>query len=313
MKTPGNLIRYPDNPILTADDFPGPIRAVFNSAITKLDSTYIMLCRVEDKSLRPHLWIARSKDGYNFTPDPRPIILSNNPLYLQSIAGTFFDPRITYMDGTYYIVHAAADAKFHARLALLQTDDFETFNFISQPGSVNTRNGILFPEKINDNYVMMERDAAVDTGDIWLSYSPDLIHWGKAEVIYERDTEYWHYCKVGGGAVPIKTPQGWLNIFHGVQKMGESQLVYHLGVMLLDLKNPAKVIAHCPHTIFSPETGYERSGLLPNVVFTCGSYVEPDNSIKLYYGSADTVQCLAETTVDDLLEACFMTHMKYNG
>lgn len=307
MKNPGNINRYEANPILTAKDFPGPIRGVYNSAITKLGSEYIMICRVEDKALRQYMWVARSQDGYSFFPDPAPIRMPENEYYLEGSAGTVYDPRITYLDGTYYVVHAAADAEFRSRLAMLQTDDFETFNFVSFPGSANTRNGVLFPERINGDYVMMERDAAVSGGDIWLTYSKDLVHWGRTKVMYKREQEYWHYYKVGAGATPIKTERGWLNIFHGVHKMCESQLVYHLGVMLLDSEDPSKVLASCPFAVLSPEEEYEITGLTPNVVFTCGAWVEEDRSVKLYYGAADTVQCVADTTVDDLLAACDMS------
>ncbi len=250
---PGNLVRYENNPILTAADFPEPIKGVYNSGITKLGDTYIMVCRVEDRALRQHLWLARSKDGYHFKPDPAPFKLPDDPVYQAAIAGCYYDPRVTSLEGQYFIVHAAADSGFNSRLGMIRTKDFEKFEFVSLPGSVNTRNGVLFPEKINGDYILMERDAGLSGGEIWLNYSPDLIHWGKAKLAYSRTAQYWHYCKVGGGAVPIKTEKGWLTIFHGVHVMCQSQYVYHLGVMLLDLEDPSKVIASCPYSILSPE------------------------------------------------------------
>jgi predicted GH43/DUF377 family glycosyl hydrolase len=306
-KNPGGLIRYASNPILTKESFPGPIRGVFNSGAIKFGKEYILLCRVEDTSLHGHLWIARSKDGYNFVPDPAPIRLPEDSEYQDGIAGCYFDARITCLDGTYYIVHAAADVKFHPQLAMLRTNNFIDFEFVSFPGSFNTRNGVLFPERLNGDYVLMERSAYDDTGDIWLSYSKDLVHWGRPKVMYARDNEYWHYRKVGGGAVPIKTDKGWLTIFHGVHTACVSHLIYHLGVMLLDLEDPTKVISHCPFPILSPIENYELNGSTPSVVFTCGAVVEDDRTVKIYYGGADTVMCVADTTVDSLLQACMMS------
>lgn len=305
-QAPGGLRRYEHNPILTADHFPDLVKGVYNSGVTKHGNSYIMLCRVEDRALRQHLWIARSSDGYTFTPDPAPLRLPSDPIYRQAIAGTLYDPRITFMDGWYYIVHAAADSQFNSRLAMIRTRDFEDFEFVSLPGSVNTRNGLLFPEKIKGLYVMMERDAGLSGGEMWLNYSPDMIHWGQAKRVYSRQAQYWHFCKVGAGAVPIRTEKGWLEIFHGVHVVCESQMVYSLGVMLLDLEDPSRVIASCPYAILSPETSYERTGMTPNVVFTCGACVENNGEVKIYYGGADTVQCLATTTLDHLLDACFM-------
>jgi beta-1,4-mannooligosaccharide/beta-1,4-mannosyl-N-acetylglucosamine phosphorylase len=141
---------------------------------------------------------------------------------------------------------------------------------------------------------------------MWVSYSPDLIYWGKAECVMRKwEGIRWAWAKIGAGATPVKTPEGWLNIFHGVRWQGKAHYVYQLGVCLLDLKNPAKVKGIAQDAILIPEEQYELVGQTPNVVFTCGAVVEPDGEIKIYYGGADTVQCVATTTVKRLLDACY--------
>ncbi|MBN1553964.1 MAG: glycoside hydrolase family 130 protein [Phycisphaerae bacterium] len=291
---------------MTGDDFPEPIHSVYNSGITKYRGRYVMVCRAEDRALRQHLWLARSDDGVHFVPDPKPFELPADPVYRNGIRGSYFDPRVTRIGDEYYIVHAAADAEFNPRLAMIRTTDFETFEFVSFPGSVNTRNGILFPETIGGRYALMERDGGPSGGEMWVTYSPDLVYWGQAEKLHSRTAEYWHYNKIGGGAVPIRTDRGWLILYHGVHTMCSFKKVYKLGVLLSELENPARVISWCPYAVLEPEELYEKTGMSDNTVFTAGAWVEDNGRVKVYYGAGDAVQCLATTTVDDLLEACFL-------
>jgi predicted GH43/DUF377 family glycosyl hydrolase len=130
-----------------------------------------------------------------------------------------------------------------------------------------------------------------------------LIFWGKSECVLRNADVRWAWTKIGPGAVPIKTSEGWLNIFHGVRTQCAQHYVYCLGVALHDLENPAKVIAKCEESILEPEEDYELMGQTPSVVFTSGAVVEDNGEVKVYYGGADTVQCVATTTVDDLLHA----------
>jgi predicted GH43/DUF377 family glycosyl hydrolase len=139
-----------------------------------------------------------------------------------------------------------------------------------------------------------------------ISYSPDLIFWGKSKCVFKRGAHgHWYWQKIGAGAVPIKTKKGWLEIWHGVHVMAGYQYVYHLGAMLLDLNDPSKVIARAKAPILSPIEPYERVGLTSNVVFTSGAILEEDGEVKIYYGGADTVQCVATARVEDLIDACF--------
>lgn len=300
------LRRRPEGPILRGEDFPetGRISRVFNSGVIKHDGKYFMACRAEDRTLRGNIWIAESNDGYNFTPRPAPIAVpSHDPAWREYTAGMIYDPRITKIDDSFYLMHAAHSGH-GCRLSLIKTSDFETFEWMGFVSETDNRNGVLFPERIGGLYARFDRpNTGGNFGDIWISYSPDLIYWGRSECVLRNADVHWAWAKIGPGAVPIKTSEGWLNIFHGVRTQCAAHYVYCLGVSLHDLDNPAKVIAKCNEAILEPEEDYELTGQTPSVVFTSGAVVEENGEVKVYYGGADTVQCVATTTVDELLHA----------
>jgi predicted GH43/DUF377 family glycosyl hydrolase len=301
------LDRYPQNPILTGRDFPpaSGIKRVFNSGIIKAGRRYVMACRVEDAALRNRIWIAESDDGYRFTPRPGPVELPNDdPEFAEYTAGMYYDPRITEIDGIFYLMHAA-HSSHGCRLSLLRTRDFSRFEWMGHVSAPDNRNGAIFPEKIGGLYARLERpNTGGSFGDMWVSYSPDLIFWGKARCVLRNRDVRWAWTKIGPGAVPIKTKHGWITIFHGVRTQCAQHYVYQLGVCLLDLADPSRVVRLCEEAILEPEETYELVGQTPSVVFTSGAVVEDDGTVKVYYGGADTVQCLATTTVDRLLRAC---------
>jgi predicted GH43/DUF377 family glycosyl hydrolase len=218
----------------------------------------------------------------------------------------YYDPRVTKIDDAYYIVHAAHSGHT-CRLSLVKTEDFEKFEWQGFISETDNRNGVLFPEKINGLYARLDRpNTGADTGDIWVSYSPDLVFWGKSSCVFRNwEGIRWAWTKIGPGATPIKTPEGWLTIFHGVRTQCKQHFVYQLGVCLLDLEDPSKVKAMSEDAILIPEEQYELVGQTPSVVFTCGAVVEDDGEIKLYYGGADTVQCVATTSIERLIDACY--------
>jgi predicted GH43/DUF377 family glycosyl hydrolase len=299
--------RYARNPILTGRDFPSGsgIKRVFNSGVIKARDRYVMACRVEDAALRNRIWIADSSDGYHFVPRSGPAELPHsNPEFAEYTAGMYYDPRITEIDGVFYLMHAAHSGH-GCRLSLLRTRDFDDFEWIGHVSETDNRNGVLFPEKIGGLYARLDRpNTGGNFGDIWVSYSPDLIFWGKSRCVLRNQRVRWAWAKIGPGAVPIRTPRGWLNVFHGVRTQCAQHYVYQLGVCLLDLEDPSRVVGFSEEAILEPEEPYELVGQTPSVVFTSGAVVEPDGEIKLYYGGADTVQCVALTSVDALLELC---------
>jgi len=301
------VTRHPENPILTGADFPPESRIVrvFNSGVIKSGGRYLMACRAEDRALRNYIWIAESSDGVHFRPRALPVAMPHDdPDFAEYTAGMYYDPRITEIDGVFYLCHAAHSGH-GCRLSLMKTTDFERFEWMGHISETDNRNGVLFPEKIDGLYARLDRPNTGDSfGDIWISYSPDLIFWGKSKCVLRNSQVRWAWAKIGPGAVPIKTPKGWLNIFHGVRTQCKSHYVYQLGVCLLDLHDPSKVIAMSREAILEPVEDYELVGQTPSVVFTSGAVVEADGEVKLYYGGADTVMALGTTSIDKLLYAC---------
>jgi len=180
-------------------------------------------------------------------------------------------------------------------------EDFKRIAIISGPGN---KDGVLFPEKINDLYVRLDRPIGNDIGSIWVSYSPDLINWGRSELVISPRPRFWDSFRIGASVPPIRTSHGWLEIYHGL-KMTPTGPIYRVGTVMLDIDNPATVLGRCFAPVLSPREEYERIGDVGNVVFASGAIVEPDGQVKLYYGAADTSICLATAHIDDLVQSCF--------
>jgi len=184
------------------------------------------------------------------------------------------------------------------------TYDFEEFYQLENAFLPHNRNGVLFPRKINENYAMLSRPS--DTGhtpfgDIFYSESPDMIYWGKHRHIMGR-SEGWQSTKIGAGPIPIETNEGWLMIYHGVLTSCNGY-VYSMGAALLDINKPWEVLYRTRPYILNPREQYEMVGDVPNVAFPCAALTDADTGrISIYYGGADTVTCLAFTTVDMLVD-----------
>ena len=140
--------------------------------------------------------------------------------------------------------------------------------------------------------------------DTWISYSDDLLNWQDHKIIARPREGLWDEAKIGAGGPPIKTEKGWLCIYHGVAWKDRRERkffgTYRLGVMLLDLENPEKVLFRSKYPILEPEQEYEEQGYVANIVFTCGTVLIGDE-LFCYYGGADTVICLATAKLNDLL------------
>lgn len=302
--------RYSDNPILTKDDIPYPVATVHNAGMIKHNDEYIMLFRSHKLNGRSIIGKAVSKDGFNFTVDKEPFL---NPategVFKEYEAFGVEDPRISYIDGEYLITYSAY-SQHGVRIALAKTKDFKSVERFSLITEADYRNVVIFPEKINGLYARLDRPhSEISPWSIWISYSPDLRYWGDSELIMNPVKYHWDEMKIGPGATPIKTPRGWLNIYHGVfPTMAGS--VYRLGVALHDLKNPAKIIAVGDEWILQPEETYEITGYVPNVVFTCGAIPEPDGSVKIYWGGADTVMCVGTANIEELVDHCLKNSRK---
>jgi predicted GH43/DUF377 family glycosyl hydrolase len=272
---------------------------VYNSSAVKHNGTYIMVLRAEGYNLLDSFWVATSDNGYDNWKIGDMIRLPETEEY-RKYGDNQYDPRITKIGNTYYITFCVHGI-YGARMGLMSTMDFHTFKWEHFLTGSGFRNTVLFPEKINGLYAALERPNA--SRDIWFTRSPDLVFWGHHEYMLGSPFSVWSSGKIGPGGTPIKTEEGWLIIFHSVQVICDYEYIYHTGVMVTELNNPSRIIRVGEEPILTPEEPYEMTGHAPNVVFTSSQIVEEDGSVKIYYGASDRYQCVADTTVNLLLEA----------
>jgi predicted GH43/DUF377 family glycosyl hydrolase len=296
--------RHSGNPILTKAEVPYPVETVHNAGVVKHGSEYIMLFRSHLRTGRSIIGLARSTDGFRFVADPGPFL---KPEPHGSFAAYeeygVEDPRITCIGGEYLITYSAY-SRHGVRIALARTNDFVQIERVSLITQADARNAVIFPEKFGGLYARLDRPhSEIAPWSIWISYSPDLRFWGESQLVMKPEPYHWDEMKIGPGAPPIKTEQGWLSIYHGVFRTMDGS-VYRLGVALHDLQNPAKVVGVSDSWIVQPEAPWEITGYVHNVVFTCGAVPEPDGTVKIYWGGADTVMCVGEAVIADLVALC---------
>jgi predicted GH43/DUF377 family glycosyl hydrolase len=298
------LHRWEHNPIITLEDVPFRCNTIFNGTPVKFDGEYLLLLRVEGQRGYSFFCLARSKDGFHFYVDDQPCMqpAKEAPFKVWEENG-IEDPRLTWIDGLYYIMYTAVSNYGH-RIALARTDDFITFERVALVSGPGNKDGVLFPKKINGLYARLDRPIGNNVGSVWISYSPDLINWGRSELVFSPRPRYWDSYRIGASVPPIRTDRGWLEIYHGV-KMTSSGPIYRAGTVMLDLNNPVEVVTRCLAPVLAPREEYERIGDVGNVVFAGGAIVEPDGEVKVYYGAADTSICVATAHIDDLIESCF--------
>lgn len=296
--------RYDGNPILTKEDIPYPVATVHNAGMAKYRDRYIMLFRSHRLNGRSVIGIAESTDGFNFTSRPEPFIVpSADPAFAEYEESGVEDVRICQI-GDEYLLTYSAYSRHGVRICLARTTDFENVERIAMITHADYRNIVLFPEKINGRYARLDRPhSEISPWSIWIAYSPDLVHWGEAQIVMRPVHYHWDEMKIGPGATPFRTDAGWLHIYHGVFPTMDGS-VYRLGVALHDLADPSKIIGVSDSWILEPEDPWERVGYVHNVVFTCGAIPEEDGTVKIYWGGADTVMCVGTAIIDDLVELC---------
>lgn len=297
------VTRYEKNPILTKDDVPYTVATVHNAGMAKYKGKYIMLFRSHLHNGRSVIGIAESDDGYNFSVRNEPFLTSSNDSVFEEYEEYGVeDVRISQIEDEYFLTYSAY-SRHGVRIGLAKTKDFTSVERISLITQSDLRNVVIFPEKINGYYVRLDRPhSEISKWSIWISYSPDLIHWGNSKVIIKPETYHWDEMKIGPGATPIKTDKGWLNIYHGVFET-MAGAIYRLGVALHDLNDPSKVLGVADDWILQPEAPWEITGYVSNVVFTCGAIAE-GNEVKIYWGGADTVMCMGSANIDELVDLC---------
>jgi predicted GH43/DUF377 family glycosyl hydrolase len=305
--------RYKSNPVLSPDDYPG-IEAIFNPGVAEYKGKTILAASVvrfdqyqTDSTNRGGITcIAESEDGINFKLQENSFIeLETLDFPFNEIYRHTIDNRITQINDKYYMITPTAPLdRWYGPVGILgYTKDFKDYTPVEVIALPSNRGISLFPEKINGEYYRLDRPmGSAGRGHIWLSSSPDLIYWGKHRPVL-APYNYWNADKIGP-TPPIKTPDGWLTIIHGVRSnAGGTQ--YYIGAVLLDLEQPWQVIGKTASWLLAPEMPCETDGICPNVVFPCGALAnEERDEIRLYYGAADTRICLATGKLSSIIRAC---------
>ena len=296
--------RHRRNPILTAADWPYPAHTVFNPAATLLpDGTTLLLCRVEDSRGHSHLSVARSANGVDgWQIDPQPTMPADPENYPEELWG-IEDPRITYVpELSQYAIVYTAYTRDGPGVALALTRDFQKFERFGLIMPPEDKDAALLPHRIGGNWALIHRPVSAPRAHMWISYSPDLRHWGSHKLILEaRRGAWWDANKIGLSPPPIETPQGWLVIYHGVRQTCAG-CIYRLGLALFDSDQPERLLKRGDEWVFGPEEPYEQRGDVGNVVFPCGYTIAEDgDTIRIYYGAADTSIGLATGSIKGML------------
>jgi predicted GH43/DUF377 family glycosyl hydrolase len=299
----GPFVRHDGNPILTAADLPYSANSVFNAAAALVEDETLLLMRVEDHRGLSHLTVARSKDGRgDWRIDPAPTLPADPSGHPEELWG-IEDPRITWLeDLDLYVVTYTAYSVGGPLVSLATTRDFVTFSRLGPITLPENKDAALFPVRFGERYAMLNRPSpSLPRGaHIWLSFSPDLLHWGEHQVLLPcREGAWWDANKIGLSPPPLLTDEGWLLLYHGVRQTIAGG-IYRLGLALLDAEDPRRVLRRADEWVFGPEETYEQQGDVADVVFPCGWVVDGDE-LRLYYGAADTSLALATTTVPALL------------
>ena len=298
--------RHPANPILSADDWPYPVNATFNPAAAIVDGKTVLLARVEDRRGISHLTVARSANGVSeWSIDPEPLLAPSGDASEQ---WGFEDARVVWIDELdRWAITCTVYGPPGPAVFLATTKDFtsvERRGIIRQP---DDKNAALLPYRIEGRWVLFHRPRTQHEGghgEIALSRSNDLVNWSARErVLGPRDGAWWDSLRIGLGPPPLRTDDGWLLVYHGVKQMVGGE-IYRVGLALLDLKNPTRVLSRLPNWVLAPTAPYERTGDVPNVVFPCGLLHDAaTDELRLYYGAGDSTICLASARLRDVLEA----------
>ncbi|MBC8184609.1 glycoside hydrolase family 130 protein [candidate division KSB1 bacterium] len=298
------------NPIIHRDLLPNS-NSIFNSAVVPFKDSFAGVFRCDNTKRQMKIHSGKSSDGINWKIEPEPI----NFTPMNSDVGNFnfeyaYDPRVCWIEDRYYVTWCNGYSGYPT-IGVAYTEDFKTFFQMENAFLPFNRNGVLFPRKIKDKFVMLSRpsdNGHTPFGDIFYSQSPDMRYWGDHRYVMGTIKDSWQGTKIGAGPIPIETSEGWLMIYHGVLTSCNG-FVYSIGAALLDIDEPWKVIARTEPYILSPQTLYECVGDVPNVVFPCAALVDPPTGhLSIYYGGADTVTCLAHAYVDELID-----FIKYNS
>lgn len=297
--------RHPANPILTAENWPVDVNVVFNPGAVQLGDETVLLARVEARTGISHIAVARSADGVGGWR------IEGEPLLAPSVKNAserwgFEDPRAVWIEelGT-HVISCTAYGPSGPAVFLATSVDFRRAERLGIAVAPEDKNAALLPERVDGKWILFHRPSShfghLHPG-ISLSRSSDLRTWSAPEVVMApRLGAWWDALRIGIGPPLIKTDHGWLLVYHGVKEtVGGS--IYRVGLALLDLEEPTRVLRRTDDWVLAPSTPYERQGDVPNTVFPCGLIHDKEKGeLRLYYGAADTSICLATASFDATL------------
>ncbi|MCD8006219.1 MAG: glycoside hydrolase family 130 protein [Oscillospiraceae bacterium] len=294
--------RYTENPIIGRNPIEG-IARIFNSSVVTYGGRFVGVFRAESINGVPFLYLGYSDDAihWEFEKDRINFVDEEGKPFMPAY---MYDPRLLKIEDTFYMIWCQDG--YGATLGIAKTTDFKKFVRIENPFLPFNRNGVLFPRKINGKYMLLSRPSDsghTPFGDIFLSESYDMEYWGHhRHVMGISYNNWWEGTKIGAGAVPIETSEGWLLIYHGVANTCNG-FVYSIGGAILDINEPSKVLHRCSTYLLTPEEWYEERGFVPNVAFPCATLQDAETGkMAIYYGCADSYVGLAFTQVDELVK-----------
>jgi predicted GH43/DUF377 family glycosyl hydrolase len=306
---PQELFRRSDaNPILTVADLPYQANSVFNPAAARVDGETVLLARVEDMRGISQLHVARSADGVtDWRFDPEPLLRADVDQDPEETWGCE-DPRVTWLpEREEWAIAYTAYSRRGPLVSLATSRDFRTVRRLGPAMPPEDKDAALFPRRFDGRWAMIHRPSPLRGGaHMWISYSPDLRHWGDHQLLLEaRAGAWWDANKIGLGPPPLETTEGWLVLYHGVHATSDGP-IYRAGLALLDLEDPTRVLRRTDEWVFGPSAPYEITGDVGRVVFPCGwTLDEATDTLHLYYGGADTVIGVATAQLGDVL-ACVL-------
>jgi predicted GH43/DUF377 family glycosyl hydrolase len=303
-RAPDLFLRSEANPILTADHVPYPANSVFNPGAARVAGETVLLARVEDLRGISQLHVVRSPDGLSdWRFDPEVLLRSDVERYPEEIWGCE-DPRLTWLpERDEWAIAYTAYSRRGPLVSLAMSRDFRSVRRLGPAMPPEDKDAALFPRRFDGRWAMIHRPSPLRGGaHIWISYSPDLRHWGDHQLLLEaRDGGWWDAGKIGLGPPPLETSEGWLVMYHGVHSTSDGP-IYRMGLALLDLEDPRIVTHRAEEWIFGPATPYEITGDVGRVVFPCGWVLDDEaDRLFLYYGGADSVVGVAAARFSDVL------------
>ena len=294
--------RYEGNPILTPENWPYPINSVFNPAAVKIDGQVLLLNRVEELRGFSHLTCARSKDGLtNWVVDDKPTMKADQSTKEEKWG--LEDPRIVWLEEQkQYAITYVSFSEGGPIVSLAITKNFRAFARLGGLLPPEDKDACLFPRRFNGRFALIHRPIVRGEAHIWLSLSPDLKHWGDHRVLLKTRTAYWDGARIGLACQPIELPEGWLLLYHGVRRTTASE-IYRIGMALLDLEEPWRVLRRAEEWVLGPKERYERVGDVNDVIFVAGAVImEETNELYAYYGAADDKVAVAMADMDRIRE-----------